>query len=306
LKTGRDGGSGVAAVDLYTHRTTAFGGVESTFEDAEYVVLGVPFDFTSTYRPGSRFAPAAIREASWNLEGYSLRSGIDAERLAVHDLGDLDVLGDVRGTLHRLRRVVNEIVSRAKVPVVLGGEHTVTYGCLDAFDDDVAVLCFDAHLDLRDEYIGRKLSHATFMRRICERIGGDRVFHVGVRAVSPNELDFAETTGVDYVTARDLTGDWRGVLATLTDRLRPFDRVYLTLDLDVVDPAYAPAVGNPVPEGLSPTLLLDVLEPLCDARVVGVDVVEVAPTYDTGGTPVLAAHLVYNVLTFLAQSKGKG
>ena len=298
--------SGVAAMDLYTHRTTAFGGIESTLEDAEYVVLGVPFDFTSTYRPGSRFAPTAIREASWNLEGYSLRSGIDAERLAVHDLGDLDVLGDVRGTLNRLRRVVNEIVDHAKVPIVLGGEHTVTYGCLDAFDD-VAVLCFDAHLDLRDEYIGRKLSHATFMRRICERLGGDRIFHVGVRAVSPEELDYAATTGVDYVTARDLAGgDWRGVLVAMMDQLRTFDHVYLTLDLDVIDPAYAPAVGNPVPEGISPTLLLDALEQICDERIVGVDVVEVAPTYDTGRTAVLAAHLVYNILAFLAKSKGNG
>lgn len=295
----------MTAVDLYTHRTTAFGGIESTFEDAEYVVLGVPFDATSTYRPGSRFAPAAIREASWNLEGYSLRSGIDAERLAIHDLGDLDVLGDVRGTLHRLHRVVSEIANRAKVPVVLGGEHTMTHGCLETFDD-VAVLCFDAHLDLRDAYLGQTLSHATFMRRICERLGGDRVFPVGVRAVSPEELDYAETAGVDYVTARAFARDGRGVVAALTKRLRAFDRVYLTLDLDVVDPAHAPAVGNPVPEGLSPTRLLDALESLCDERIVGVDVVEVAPTYDTGGTSILAAHLVYNVLTFLAQSQGKG
>ena len=290
---------------LYTHPTLKFGGIEGGLEEAKYLVLGVPLDLTSTYRPGSRFGPNAIREASWNLETYCLRNGLDVEDLGICDIGDLNVLGDLEGTLQCLRRVIGEALDSKKIPIALGGEHTVTYGCVEAFSD-VAVLSFDAHMDLRDEYLGVKLSHATFMRRLCESLGSDRIVEVGARALCREELEFAEKTSLKYITSMDIMRhEPQWVVKEVKDALSSFERVYLTIDMDVLDPSYAPAVGNPVPEGLSPTILLDILQPLCDHKIAGFDVVEVTPHYDSGVTAVQAAHVIFNVLAFLEEEVGR-
>jgi agmatinase len=285
--------------DLYTHSALKLGGVEGNLDEAKYLVLGVPLDITSTYRPGSRFGPNAIREASLNLESYSLRSGLDVEDLGICDIGDLNVLGDLEGTLQRLRRVIGEALDSKKIPIALGGEHTLTYGCVKAFSE-VAVLSFDAHMDLRDEYLGVKLSHATFMRRLQESLGADRIVEVGVRALCREELELAEKANLKYIKSADVIrrgSQW--TVKEVKDALSSFERVYLTIDMDVLDPSYAPAVGNPVPEGLSPTILLDIIQPLCDRGIAGLDLVEVAPHYDSGVTAVQAAHIIFNVLAFL-------
>jgi len=289
-------------IRLYTHPTLKFGGISET-EEARYIVLGVPFDSTSTYRPGSRFAPSAIREASQNLETYCLRNGLDVEDLSVQDIGDLEILEDVEGTLQRLRLVLGEVLDAGKIPIVLGGEHTITYGCVQALED-AAVVSFDAHMDLRDEYLGSRLSHATFMRRLCEQLGSERVVEVGVRAVCREELDFAEKTGLRYITSLDVIRlGVENTIKEIRDELSGFSQVYVTVDMDVLDPAYAPGVGNPVPEGLSPTTLLDVLQGLCDRRVVGFDVVEVTPQYDSGVTALQASHIAFNTISFIEKVK---
>lgn len=283
---------------LYTYRTLEFGAFTKKTGQAKYSVLGVPFDFTSTYRPGSRFAPNAIREASQNLEAYSLRRNFDVETVSLEDLGDVDVLGDVEGTLDRVTRVVSEVADAGKFPIVLGGEHTVTYGCIKAFND-MAVLSFDAHMDMRDEYLGRRFSHATFMRRLCEELGPDRFFEVGIRALCEEELDFAAKRKVRYLTSLQLSQrDIGRTVYELFEWSSQFRRLYVTIDMDVLDPSYAPGVGNPVPEGLSPTQLLDILERILDSNVVGLDVVEVSPHYDTGLTAVQASNLIYNAIAF--------
>jgi agmatinase len=274
-----------------------FGGF-SRSEHARYSVIGVPYDFTSTYRPGSRFGPNAIREASINLEAYCLRNMFDVEDVPIEDLGDLNVLTDAGATTDLLQKVVAEVVSENKFPIVLGGEHTITYGSVRAFDE-TALISFDAHLDLRDEYLGNKLSHAAFMHRLCEFLGPERIFEIGSRAVCPEELNFAKESGVKYLTSRDvLKIGITGVLSKLRDWASPFDRIYVTVDMDILDPSYAPGVGNPVPEGLSPTMLLDVLQRICGPKVVGLDVVEVSPSYDSGLTAIQAANIVYNVIAF--------
>ncbi|MCJ7631609.1 agmatinase [Candidatus Bathyarchaeota archaeon] len=286
---------------LYTNQTLKFGGIDKKGDEIKYIVLGVPFDFTSTYRPGSRFAPSAIREVSQNLETYCLRNGLDVENLGIKDIGDLDILGDVDGTVQRLQLVLKEILDAKKIPIVLGGEHTVTYGCIKAFND-VAVISFDAHMDLRDEYLGSKLSHATFMRRLCEQLGSEMFVEVGIRAVCKEELDFAEKTGLKYVTSPDIMRSVTDIDKVIKDVLSSFHQIYVTIDMDVLDPAYAPAVGNPIPEGLSPTTLLDILQKICEYKVVGFDVVEVAPTYDTGITALQASHIIFNMMAFIEHS----
>lgn len=286
---------------LYTYPSYKFGGFEDV-EDAKYAILGVPFDFTSTYRPGSRFGPAAIREASINLETYCLRNGLDAEDLRIQDIGDLEVHNDTNETLQRLHLVLKEIVDAKQTPIVLGGEHTVTYGCIQTFQD-TGIITFDAHMDLRNEYLGTNLSHATFMRRICEQLGADKIVEIGIRAVCREELNFAEKTGLRYVTSLDIGN--RGVtkiVQELQDWIKNFQQVYVSIDMDVLDPAYAPGVGNPVPEGISTTTLLDLLRGICDRRVVGFDVVEVAPRYDFGVTALQAAHIIFNIMSFLSES----
>ena len=288
---------------LFTHPHLTFCGIEGKIETAKYLLLGVPLDITSTYRPGSRFGPAAIREASWNLETYCIRTGLDVEDCDLYDLGDLNVLGDLKTTLQRLKQVMGETIANKMIPITLGGEHTITYSCVEAFQE-IAVLSFDAHMDLRDEYLGLKFSHATFMRRVCESLGSERVVEVGVRAFSEEELDYANKNNLHYITSRDIKRKNPEMIAKeVKAALSPFQQIYLTIDLDVLDPSFAPAVGNPVPEGLSPYNLLNILQSLCDHKIVGFDIVELSPQYDRGITAIQAAHIIFNVLSFLEYAK---
>ena len=283
---------------LYTHQTVKFGAIEK-IENAKYSVLGVPYDFTSTYRPGSRFGPSAIRDASQNLETYCLRNGIEIENLGINDVGDLDILEDVLGTLRRLQIVLNEMAKANFKTITLGGEHTITYGCSQAHEDAV-ILSFDAHMDLRNEYLGSKLSHATFMRRLCEKIGSDRIIEVGPRALCIEELEFAIKTKMKYITTPQIIHNGtKKTINEIRDIVSSYNKIYLTVDMDVLDPAYAPAVGNPVPEGLSPTILLDILQGICDKKTVGFDIVEVAPQFDSGITAIQATNIIFNLIAFM-------
>ncbi|MCJ7762723.1 arginase family protein, partial [Candidatus Bathyarchaeota archaeon] len=153
--------------ELFVSQSNVFSGIQKPFEKANYVVFGVPFDVTSTYRTGARFGPNAIRQASLNIETISFRNGIDVEDICLHDLGDLHVSTDPKKTVDMLKLVVEDIANAGKMPVALGGEHTITLGImkgLSAKAAKTAVVSFDAHLDLRKEFLGLKLSHTTFMR----------------------------------------------------------------------------------------------------------------------------------------------
>lgn len=293
----------MSLIHAYTMKTSNFAGYDKEFDKSAYVFLGIPLDETSTYRPGSRFGPSAIREASQNLESYSLRTRRDVENLRAFDAGDLILNGNIEENLERLQRIIGEIVASQKFPISLGGEHTITYGCVKPLKN-TAILSFDAHLDLRDEYLGRRLSHATFMRRIAEAIGSDRIMEIGIRAICNEEVVFAEKGNVEYITSLETMRDTRSKLTgRIHDFLSKFNRFYLTIDVDVLDPSYAPAVGNPVPEGLSPTVLLDLLKVACEHDLVGFDVVEVVPHYDYGVTALQAAHIIFNVLAFIEKNR---
>ncbi|MEM2254145.1 MAG: agmatinase, partial [Candidatus Bathyarchaeia archaeon] len=255
--------------ELFVSQPNVFSGFQKAFEEADYIVLGVPFDVTSTFRTGARFGPNAIRMASLNIETYSFRSGVDVEDLRLHDLGDLHVSTDTEQTLERLAKVAKEIWELGKMPVVIGGEHTITMGVLKGLSDlsRTAIVSFDAHLDLRDEFMGFRLSHTTFMRRINEELKPAAILEVGTRAVCKEELDYAKKAGIEFFTAhqiRRMSGE--KTANQLLKKLEKCKNVYLSIDMDVLDPAYAPAVQNPEPDGLDIATLLDILCGVCDKR----------------------------------------
>ncbi len=295
---------------MYTTSSEPFSGIQKDFDNSNYVVLGVPFDVTSTYRTGARFGPTAIREASMNIETYSLRSGIDISDLKIHDLGNLHVLTRTEKTLDRLKAVVEEIHRDGKIPVAIGGEHTITLGILRGLSDKctrTAVVSLDAHLDLRDEFSGLRVSHTTFMRRVKEELDPARIVEIGTRAVCREEVDYSEETGIMMLTTDEIKR--RGledVADCLKKELSHHEIIYLTVDMDVLDPAYAPAVQNPEPGGLSTTELLTILYEVCDTRIAGLDVVEVAPNFDSGISAIHAAKIVFEILCYLEKSKLTG
>jgi agmatinase len=290
--------------ELFVSPSPVFAGNQQSLEEAEYAILGVPFDVTSTYRSGAKFAPLAIREASLNIEGYSFRTDMDIEKLKIHDLGDLHVAGDVELTLGRLALVAQNLFDDKKVPVFMGGEHTITLGVMRSLDESVALVSFDAHLDLRNDYLGLSVSHTTFMRRIKEDVKPSKILEIGTRAVCKEELDYAKESGIDYLTTQQIRKDGFGkIVKTIDNILEGYEKIYITIDMDVLDPAFAPAVQNPEPEGLDTTTLLNLLVAICDRRVIGIDLVEVAPQYDQGLTATQAAKTLFEVLCCLEKAQ---
>lgn len=277
-----------------------FGGFSKDFSDADFVLFGVPFDSTSSYRPGSRFGPRAIREVSANLETWSWRTGIDFEDVRLHDLGDLAVVhGDSAETIRRIGETVEDLVGSRKIPVMIGGEHTVTLGAVRALRD-VTVVTFDAHFDLRDEYLSNRLSHACVMRRSSEEVGAGNVILVGPRATYKEEVDFVKKKGINYVSSLEIMRSGPKAAASwLREKLGSAKKVYISIDIDVLDPAFAPGVGNPEPEGISTTALLDILNDAVDERLVGFDVVEVSPPYDNGSTAAVGSKLVFEICSMI-------
>ena len=288
----------MTAFDLHVSAQDYFGGCQSSFDRACYIVVGVPFDFTSTYRSGAKFAPRAIREASLNIERYSIRSNWDFDDVEIHDLGDLHISGNVEETLTSLEEVVKDLLKNGKTPVLIGGEHTLTLGAACGIGSrDLGLVSFDAHLDLRNQCLGLSISHATHMRRLYEQVQPDTIVQIGTRAFSKEEWEYAETMGIKSFTVMEiLEKGARKITETINEVLEGVKRTYFTVDMDVVDPAFAPAVQNPEPEGLSTRMLLDLILGLCDNRVVGLDIVEVTPFYDSGVTSILAAKTLFEIL----------
>ena len=290
--------------ELHVSPSAVFSGYQKSFDEASYVIIGVPFDLTSTYRTGARFAPLAVREASLNIETYSFRSGIDVEDLCLHDLGDLHVTSDTDETLKRLELVTKELLDAKKTPVLIGGEHTITLGAARAMSKNCAIISFDAHLDLRDEYMSLTTSHTTFMRRINEQVHPKKIIEIGTRAVCKEELGYAKKAGITYITVQQIRND--GVEKTIEmieKLLANVKQTYLTIDMDVLDPAFVPAVPNPEPDGLCTHIFYDLLSNVCDKRVIALDVVEVAPHYDTGITAIQAAKTIFEMLCHIEKAR---
>jgi len=288
--------------ELYLNRASmVFGGAEVPPSKAIALIVGIPYDFTSSYRPGSRFGPQAIRVAAANIEFYSLRASRDVDDYGISDLGDIILPINPQDALRRIEEVVYEIMAshRDKLLLSLGGEHTVTiatYAASKRINNSACLLVFDAHFDLRDHYMEDPYSHACVLRRIVEKYGPSSVMVIGVRAFSREELEYARRKGVEYVTPLDvrLLGV-RGVINKVHHWLdrNNCNNLYVSIDMDVFDPAYAPGVGNPEPEGLAPWQLYDILYKAVlesGTDILAADVVEVSPPHDCNGiTSILAA-----------------
>ena len=279
-----------------------FGGFDEPYERANVVFVGVPLDVTSSYRSGYRFGPARIREASANLETYLMAAELDVfERLNISDLGDLEVTPtDLKATGGRILRTVQRIKGDEKMPVLLGGEHTLTYFALQAFDD-VFVVQLDAHRDLRDEYLGDKICHATVMRRVLDRLPPERLVQVGVRSCSKEEAEFAREAKIPAYSSEQVIDDAPRIIAEVR-KLVGKARVYLTIDLDVLDPAFAPGVATPEPGGPSTVEISRLVRELGKLNIGAFDVVELVPPHDNGTAAFAAAKIIYELLAAIASS----
>lgn len=295
----------MSTLELYVSRSTVFAGSQTSFEKAGYAVIGVPFDATSTYRTGARFAPRAIREASLNIETYSFHSNLDVEDLDIHDLGDLHVSGDVERTLRNLECVIDDLAKTKKTLVLIGGEHTLTLGAMRSIGGrDTAVVSLDAHLDLRDQYMDMSTSHTTFLRRLNEEVTPDKIVEIGTRAVCKEELAYAKKVGVQNFTAKEIQElGCKATVRKVKKAVEDFKRIYVSIDMDVLDPAFAPAVQNPEPDGLSIRTLLEFVEGVCDSRTVCLDLVEVTPHYDNGITSIQAAKIIFEALCQIEKTR---
>jgi agmatinase len=267
------------------------------FEESRCALFGAPFDSTSSYRRGSRFAPDAIRQASQYMETYSPRTKFDLSDIALSDLGNVRVTESIVGTLEMIEEAVRLTRGGGVMPLMLGGEHTVTLGALRALRPGLVVV-LDAHMDLRDRLLGSALSHGTYLRRALEELDCRAVI-LGARALSREEKEFTESNGdrVSVVTTRSLLGEGVGAgVGPVREWLEGSGSAYLSIDMDVLDPSQAPAVGNPAPEGIGVPMLLDLVCGVVDERFLGFDLTEVSPHYDSGLTAIQAAHIVLESL----------
>jgi agmatinase len=269
-----------------TSPATTILAVTAPYASARIVIFGAPYDGTTSYRPGARFGCSAIRRESYGLESYSPYLHSDLEVAPVHDMGDLDLpFGGPEVPLSMIRASVEEILSDGKIPLMLGGEHLVTLGAVEAAFarfPDLCILHFDAHTDLREDYIGQRMSHASVMRRCHDLLGDGRIFQLGVRSGTCDEFEFA-SEGHVWQRLFDLTS-LPDALAALGDR-----PVYLTIDLDVLDPSVFPGTGTPEPGGVSFSDLIKAVVSLRGLHIVGADLVELSPPYDPSGISVMAA-----------------
>lgn len=270
-----------------------FADASSSFEDATFVLYGAPFDGTSSYRKGSKWAPMAMRKASYNFETYNGDLDVDLADVPMHDMGDCETFADVDQTLEVVYDVARQIVNADKIPIMMGGEHTLTYPCVNAFEDrKIGFVVMDAHYDLREEYGGIKNNHACVSRHIIDDITKKYV-SIGIRSGTKEEYAYVkDNKDILSYTANDVydTGI-NPILKEVDSYLSKCDRIYLSLDMDAIDPAYAPALGTPEPFGMTPREVRAIIRHLAP-KAAAFDLVEISPEYDSGNTAVLGAKLI--------------
>ena len=300
------------SIDLYDLDVSeSKGDNESNDEFAKskkWGIIGVPFDSTCSYHHGSRYGPTIIREASFGFEQYNstFEKILDGE---FYDCGDLNVVhGNCSKTCDALKDSVKELIGADIKPVLIGGEHSVSIGSVKALADtedsgdlsDITIIHLDAHRDIIDEYIGEKDSHATIMRRVHD-LNPKELVQIGIRSFSIEEKEFVESQdNIVSFLAKDLFDDFE----ILLNKLSSIEgKAYISIDMDVIDPAFAPSVGNPTPNGLHPVDIENIFDALANNEnvdIIGFDLVEVASDKLGDITAVLAAKIVYDFLTLFA------
>ena len=264
-----------------------FIGCESSFEEASIVLYGAPFDSTTSFRPGARFGPSAMRHESFGLETYSPYQDKDLIDISVFDSGDLELcFGSSEIALSDIQKRAEEILKAGKFPLLLGGEHLVTLGAVRAAAakyPDLHIIHFDAHADLRDDYLGAKLSHACVLRRCHEIVGDGHIHQFCIRSGEREEFQFASR----HTDFHPFT--FEGLGETVRELKEKQVPVYFTIDLDCMDPSVFPGTGTPEAGGVSFLELLKAIRTVSQANVVGADVNELAPMLDASGVSTATA-----------------
>jgi len=249
---------------------------KASFGEGKIVILGCPFDGSTSFRPGARFGPSAIRKASWGIETYSPYFRRDLTQLLIHDMGDLELpLGEKKIAFDHIQKALHKILSKNKFPILLGGDHLITLPILEEILQvypNLHLLQLDAHTDLREDYLGETLSHSTVMRRVVDQLGKGRLSQIGIRSGTEEEFKLAkEMKSIVSADQRSL----RAMVSRLGNR-----PVYITLDLDLFDPSLLSGVGTPEPGGLTFQEFISLLKVLKSLHVIGFDIVELTPDYD--------------------------
>jgi len=257
-------------------------------------IFGVPFDSTHSYKPGCRFGPDVIRDAFNNIEIFHPNLQVDLEIANIKDYGNIQHTVVATEMLEMVEKITNELRKEKKPLVILGGEHLLTLGSYMSFPKEVGYVVFDAHYDLRDEYANTKLSHAAYLRRIVEKRGADNIVHVGARSFVKDELEFLTKNKINSISDKEIR--LGNACRQLKDSISTFDELYVSIDLDVVDPAFAPGVGNPEAVGITSRELYDLVTSLENKKIVGSDVVELNPSFDNGSTASLAAKMISTII----------
>ena len=269
-----------------------FADAEANFENSDFVIFGVPYDKTTSFRSSASKGPKEIRIASWNFETFNIKTGVDLRDIKFHDYGDLDVTKDSpKVMVEKVHKFVSSLIEKNKFPIAIGGEHSITPGIIRAFPEDIAVLLLDAHMDFRNEYENETYNHACVVKRISDMVGIDNIAVFGVRSAEKEEFEDAKNKGLFYIDSYFVKNN--GVKEAIKEVKTRFKnkKIYLSLDMDVVDPAYAPAVSTPEPFGLTPFDVVEVIETFA-SKLVGFDIMEVCPPYDHGETAILAAKII--------------
>lgn len=287
------------AIEGVSPVVNTFFGAPTTPSSALFVFAGVPFDKTSTSRLGAKQGPAAIRAASQAIESFCLQeqNTIDAALLPIADIGDIIFdQNSVQNMLRAVESVVGQITQQEKIPLLLGGEHTLTLAAVRALPRDIVLLQFDAHMDLRDRFNDQEFSHACVQRRIVEQLGPDHLIQIGIRAVSKEEYDYAQEHNITFYTCDAIRKEGAATIAhRINEAIPPGPPIYLSIDMDVLDPAYAPAVGNPEAGGITTSELLTILRVIAPRAKI-FDISEITPQYDQGITAIAAARIITTFL----------
>ncbi|AFS80926.1 agmatinase [Candidatus Nitrosopumilus koreensis AR1] len=270
--------------------------ITASDDDSEPVatVFGIPFDATHSYKPGCRFGPDSIRDSFNNIEIFHPELSVDLETVNIEDLGNTRHTVVASEMIDMVKKITAELVAKKRQLFILGGEHSITYGTYTSFPKETGYVVFDAHYDLRDEFADIKLSHASYLRRIVEERGAQNILHVGARAFVKEELEFLTEHKIKTITDKEIR-DGKGP-QLLKDHVSTFDMIYSSFDLDVLDPAFAPGVGNPEATGITSRELFDMIYSLQETKVTGVDIVELNPYHDNGATASLAAKIMSTLI----------
>lgn len=285
------------------YNTPTFMSMEDDYNESKLIVFGAGFDGTTSNRPGTRFASSSMRPEFYGLETYSPILDLDMDDYKICDIGDLELsIGNTDKVLDEIYKGTKAIVADSKVPFMIGGEHLVTLPSFKAVYEkynDIYVLHFDAHTDLRDEYNNNKNSHATVIKRIWDIVGDGKIFQFGIRSGTKEEFDFALKEKHTYMETHTIN-TFLDIVKSLEDK-----NVYLTIDLDVLDPSIFPGTGTPEPGGISYREFEEVFKVLKNSNInlVGLDIVELSPDYDNTNVSTVVACKILRELALIVSDK---